>query len=593
MRKKQWMVQQKAADFQNLSKKLGIDPVTVRLLRNRNMQTEEEMRQYLYGGKEALYDGATMAGMQEGVALLLAKIGEHKPIRIIGDYDIDGITATYILEQGLKAMGAVVSHKIPHRIVDGYGLNISLIEQAYADGMDTIVTCDNGIAAMDAIKRGKELGMSIVVTDHHNVPYETNEDGKVCYLRSEADVIINPKQEHCPYPFPEICGAVVAFKLVEQLFAAAGMPEKEKDALWHHLLMFAAIGTVGDIMELREENRAIVKLGLAELRKTEDVSLVSLMEACGIQQQRVSAYHIGFVLGPCFNASGRLQTAEIALSLLLTKESEACKKLAHSLVELNEERKKMTEEQTRVAIELVQNSSLFSDRVLVVYLPDCHESIAGIIAGRVREQFYRPTLLVTKTEQGLKGSGRSIESYNMYEELHKVADCFTKFGGHAMAAGFSLEEEKLEELRRRLNDNAMLTEDDLTEKIHIDVPMPMDYVTIPFIQEMSLLEPFGKGNESPLFAQKNVEIVHMGIVGRDRKFVKLKLRTETGNMFQGIYFESPENFATFLCEKFGEPLAGQIQTGASTGAKIAICYVPDINTYQGYTSIQIRIKYVS
>ncbi|MBE5907160.1 MAG: single-stranded-DNA-specific exonuclease RecJ, partial [Lachnospiraceae bacterium] len=422
---------------------------------------------------------------------------------------------------------------------------------------------------------------------------ETLADGTIHYLQSEADVIINPKQEHCPYPFPEICGAVVAFKFVEQLLKEACIPEEKQKQLWQHLLMYAAIGTVGDIMDLREENRTLVKLGLAELRKTTDVSLVSLMEACGVVQEKVSAYHIGFVLGPCFNASGRLRTAEIALSLLLTKDKATCERLASELVVLNEERKKMTEEQTELAISMVEQTQLSKDKVLVVYLPDCHESIAGIIAGRVREQFYRPTLLVTKTEHGLKGSGRSIETYNMYEELNKVADCFTKFGGHAMAAGFSLEEDELERLRQRLNENTTLTEEDLTEKVHIDVPMPMDYVTMPLIKELNLLEPFGKGNESPLFAQKNVEIVHMGIVGRERKFVKLKLRSEAGNLFQGIFFESPENFGAFLAEKFGEEVAEQIKTGTQTGARIAICYVPEINTYQGISSIQIRIKYVS
>lgn len=592
MIKQKWMVQAKTADFQGLGKSLGVDPVTVRLLRNRGLKSEAEMRRFLEGGKEALHDGGSMLGMDVAVEILLEKIQSRKEIRIIGDYDIDGITATYILERTIRAMGGAVSHKIPHRITDGYGLNENLIRQAHEDGMDTILTCDNGIAAMDAIALGKHLGMTIVVTDHHSIPFEEDEDGNRRYLRSEADVIVNPKQEECTYPYPDICGAFVAFKLSEQLLRKSDLSEEEKEKLWENLCMYAAIGTVGDIMDLQEENRAIVRLGLSLIHKTDDVSLVALMKACNLEKEKINAYHIGFVLGPCFNASGRLKTAEMALDLLLHKEPEACEKLAEELVILNEERKRLTKEQTEVAITQVQEEGA-EDKVLVVFLPDCHESIAGIIAGRVREYFYRPTMVVTRGEEGLKGSGRSIEGYSMFEEMTKVADCFTKFGGHPMAAGFSLEEEKLSELKRRLNDNCGLTEEDLQEKVHIDAPMPMDYVTMPLVNEFSRLEPFGKGNEAPLFAQKNLEILHYMEVGRERKFVKLLLRTEYNNQFPGIYFEEPEKFKEFLKDKFGQDMADEITSGKQTGAKISACYIPEVNSYQNMNTLQMRIKYVS
>lgn len=591
MIKQKWMVQAKAADFQGLGKRLGVDPVTVRLLRNRGLTTEEEMRRFLEGGREALYDGSRMLGMEQAVTILLEKIERRKPIRIIGDYDIDGITATYILERTIRAMGGVVSHKIPHRITDGYGVNENLIRQAHEDKMDTILTCDNGIAAMEAIALGKRFGMTIVVTDHHSIPYE-EENGKRRYLRSEADVIVNPKQEECTYPFPDICGAFVAFKLSEQLLLRSGLLEEERQSLWENLCMYAAIGTVGDIMELREENRAIVQLGLSLIHETTDESLLALIRACKLEKEAVNAYHIGFVLGPCLNASGRLKTAEMALDMLLHKEPEACRVLAEELVSLNEERKRLTKQQTEIAIGQVSREAA-NDKVLVVFLPDCHESIAGIIAGRVREYFYRPTMVVTRGEDGLKGSGRSIEGYSMFEEMTKVADCFTRFGGHPMAAGFSLEEEKLSELRTRLNENCCLTEEDLQEKVHIDAAMPMDYVTMPLVYEFSRLEPFGKGNEAPLFAQKNLEILHYMEVGRERKFVKLLLRTEYGNQFSGIYFEEAEKFKEFLKNKFGEDIGEKIISGKQTKAVISVCYVPEINSYHNTNTLQMRIKYVS
>ncbi|MCR4955107.1 MAG: single-stranded-DNA-specific exonuclease RecJ [Lachnospiraceae bacterium] len=591
--KTKWMVQNKRGDFKGIAAKFGIDQVTARLLRNRDVCTEEEIKQFLTCDVSGLEDGALMKDMAKGVAIIKRAILEHRKIRIIGDYDIDGVTASYILYRGIDYCKGEVSASIPDRIVDGYGINERLIDCAKEDGIDTIITCDNGISAMDAIKKAKDEGMHVVVTDHHNVPYITEEDGTMTYLQSEADAIINPKQIECAYPFKEICGAVVAYKFVEQLLRAFLVEEEKIKTLLSHLLMYAAIGTVGDIMELKGENRIIVKRGLELIRECDDPSLCALIRACNLDQSAISAYHIGYILGPCINASGRIDTAENALKLLLCKDRAQCDQLAAILVSLNEERKKMTEESTKEAIKQVEETSLKEDLVLVVYLEDCHESIAGIIAGRIRERFGKPTFVITKSESELKGSARSIETYNIYDEMMKVSDVFTRFGGHPMAAGCSLPENKLAELRRRLNENCTLTKEDLVEKVSIDVPMPMDYVTMPLIEEMDLLRPYGKGNPSPLFAQKNVEVVHVRIIGKERKFVKLKLKSEAGNYFDGIYFEDPGVWQEFLLEKFGEETTTKIMSGEQTGVKISICYVPDINEFRGYRNIQMQIKYVS
>lgn len=588
--KKKWMVKAKSGDFAMLSKELHIDQVTARLLVNRNMTTLEQMRQYLYGDVTQLRSGRKMKGVVYGAELLSRKIQDGENIRIIGDYDIDGVTATTILYQGIQACNGKVSVAIPDRIEDGYGLNARLIRQAKEDGVHVIVTCDNGIAACDAICLAKELDMTVIVTDHHNVPYDLDEAGNKVYQTNPADVVIDPKQQDCQYPFKDICGAVVAYKFVEELLTCCNVESSMKEQLMKDLLMYAAIGTIGDIMDLTDENRLIVKEGLRRIRETDNIGMKALIQACRIEQKNVSAYHIGYVIGPCINASGRLKTAELAFLLLQSQKETESEALAGQLVQLNEERKQLTEKYTQQAVELVSNGSLKDDKVLVIYLPDCHESIAGIIAGRIREQFVKPTLVITKTKEGLKGSARSIEAYPMYDELTKVEDCFTKFGGHAMAAGFSLPENRLDELRRRLNEGCTLSEEDFIEKISIDMAMPMDYVTMPLIQEFELLRPYGKGNASPLFAQKDVEIVSLRIIGRERKFVKMKLRTEHGNYFDGILFQPPEEIKAFLTEKFGEECSAMIMEGKQTGSRISICYVPEINSYAGTHSIQIQIK---
>ncbi len=591
MAKEKWMVQAKKADFATIAEKYGIDQVTARLLRNRDLVSDEEIKSFLYGEEDALHDGSLMSMMDLGNDIILDSIKNKKRIRIIGDYDIDGVTSTYILFRGISALGGMVDYAIPDRIGDGYGLNVRLIEDAKSDGIESIITCDNGIAAMDAIERGKELGLTIVVTDHHNVPYETLPNGERRYLKSKADAIIDPKSEGDKYPFPEICGAVVAYKFISKLTEKAKYIDREP--LLRNLIQYAAIGTIGDIMELRDENRAIVKMGLKEIHRTSDTGLSSLIKACKIDREAVNTFHIGFVIGPCINASGRLRTAEMALKLLLCENEEEAMEMATDLVDLNNARKELTEKYTLIASEQVESSSLMDDKVLVCFLPDCHESIAGIIAGRIRERYGKPTLVVTRGEEGLKGSGRSIPAYHMYDAMNEVADIFTKFGGHSQAAGFSLPEYKLNDLRRGLNERCRLTDEDMKEVVRIDMVMPPEYASEKLIREFDLLAPFGQGNPSPLFAEKDLEIINIRILGRERKVIRMKLKTVHGNIVEGISFMDPEELRDFLGDKFGNDIADRAMSGGITGAKISICYVPEINEFNGVRSIQLKIRHLA
>lgn len=571
-KKELWMLQTKRADFQGLAVRLGVSPVVVRVMRNRGLETEEEMRQYLYGSVEELYDGTLMKDMRKAVELLVEKIRAGKHIRIIGDYDIDGVCSTYLLFTGLnRALEALgketwIDYEIPDRIKDGYGINASMIRQAAEDEVDTIITCDNGIAAWKEIALAKELGMTIVVTDHHEVPL--TEDG--VQVIPPADAVVNPKQADDGYPYPEICGAVVAYKLIRELYRACGVPEQE----WKELLEFAAIATVGDVMKLQNENRLIVKYGLQRLAETKNLGLRKLAEKTGLEITELSAYHIGFVIGPCLNAGGRLQTAKLALRLLLSADESEADALAEELKTLNDVRKDMTKQGEDAAIRQVEE--LYPhDKVLVVYLPECHESLAGIIAGRVREHFHKPAIVLTKGEELVKGSGRSIEQYHMFRALTAVSDLLPKFGGHPMAAGLSIREEDVDEFRKRLNAGAELTEEDFTPKIWIDVPMPLDYVTEGLLEELKLLEPFGQGNEKPLFAQKHLFIRSVRVLGKLRNLVKMTLVTETGLAMEGLLFTDGDEFLKEL------------------GAKkwIDIIYYPDKNEYNGRITLQAVIKH--
>ena len=574
-RKEIWMVQTKRADFNGLAERLGVSPISVRIMRNRGLETEEEMRKYLYGTLDELYDGSLMKDMGKAVKILTEKFKAGKKIRIIGDYDIDGVCATYLLLTGLRRAagnvntedqsGMLIDYEIPDRIKDGYGINESIIRQAEADGVDTIITCDNGISAWKEIALAKEFGMTVIVTDHHEVPVDENGNQNV----PMADAVVNPKQADDTYPFPEICGAVVAYKLIRELYRAAGIPERE----WKELLEFAAIATVGDVMKLKDENRIIVKFGLRRMAVTKNLGIRKLAEKCGLDITALSAYHIGFVIGPCLNAGGRLQTAKLALRLLLSQDEAEADRMAEELKALNDLRKDMTKQGEDEAIQQVE--TLYADdKVLVVYLPECHESLAGIIAGRVRERFNKPAIVLTRGEEMVKGSGRSIEQYHMYQGLVKVADLLPKFGGHPMAAGLSIEEKDIEELRRRLNADAELTEEDFIPKIWIDVPMPLEYVSEGLVEELKQLEPYGQGNEKPLFAQKNLYIRNMRVLGKTKNLVKMNLVTENGLAMDGLLFVNGDQFLEEIENK----------------KYINVIYYPDINEYNGFKTLQIVIK---
>ena len=565
-----WMVAAKRADFKGIGERFGIDQVTARIIRNRDVIGEKAIEKYLHGSRKDFYSPWLLKDMEKAVAILQEKIENRNRIRIIGDYDIDGVMSTYILLESLRGLGCDVDMMIPNRITDGYGINEHLIEQAWQEGRDTIITCDNGIAAVTQIRKAKDLGMTVIVTDHHEVPFEDLKGGRKEIL-PPADAIVNPKQKACSYPFAGLCGAVVAMKVMEALYEKMA-PEVD---LVDKMLPFAGIATIGDVMDLQDENRILVKEGLQRLHHTTNLGLQELIRVNNLEPENISPYHIGFILGPCLNASGRLDTAKRALQLLLADSREEAAVLAGDLKNLNESRKEMTAQGLEKAIEQVESTSMMEDTVLVVFLPECHESLAGIIAGRLRERYHKPSFVLTRGEEGVKGSGRSIESYSMYEKLCECKEYLTKFGGHPMAAGLSLEEENVERFRRKLNEQSGLTEEDLVEKVTIDVPMPIHYIRKDLVQELSLLEPFGKGNEKPLFAQKNLWVSQMRVFGKNRNVVKMRLTDENGYPMDGVYFGNGDEFA--------EEGRGK--------RKISIVYYPDINMYQGRESLQVIIRH--
>jgi single-stranded-DNA-specific exonuclease len=559
-----WMLQTKRADFDGIARQFGIDPVTARVIRNRGIEGRENIERYLYGDLDSLYSPWLLKDMRPAVDILKRKLKEGQKIRIVGDYDIDGVCSTYILYQALKRLGGNVDYAIPDRIKDGYGINESMIRAAAEDGIDTILTCDNGISAFSQIQTAKDFGMTVIVTDHHEVPADGERE-----ILPPADAVIDPKQRSCSYPFPEICGAVVAYKLVQALYEESGVSREE----WLELLEFAAIATVGDVMKLQDENRMIVKYGLKKLRHTKNLGLKKLAEKTNLDLSSITAYHIGFVIGPCLNAGGRLQTAKLALSMFLAKDEETAEELAQELKDLNDMRKDMTEHWTAEA-KVLADTQYRNDKVLVIFLPDCHESLAGIIAGRLREYCQKPAIVLTRSEEAVKGSGRSIESYHMFQKLSEVKDLMLKFGGHPMAAGLSLLEENIDEFRRELNERSGLTEEDFKAKLWIDVPMPINYINERLVEELKILEPFGQGNEKPLFAQKQVRIRSCRVIGKNKNVVKLVLEGGSGMPMDGILFT--DGIA------FEEERAGR--------TVMDIIYYPEINEYNGNRNLQVVIR---
>lgn len=562
----------KKADFNGIAEKYQISPIIARLMRNRDVIGDEAIDFYLNGTVEDLYDGLLMKDMDRAVDILKEKIEEGKKIRVIGDYDIDGVNATYILQQGLAGLGADVDTDIPDRIKDGYGLNQMLIDRALEDDVDTIITCDNGIAAMSEIAYGKEQGMTIVVTDHHEVPY-LEENGEKKYVLPPADAVVDPHRADCEYPFKGLCGAAVAYKLVEVLYRVSGKSEQEVEHLQDNLMENVAIATIGDVMDLVGENRVFVKKGLELLKTTKNEGLHALMQCTGVDTANLNTYHIGFVLGPCINAGGRLDTAKRALELLNASNRREAVTLAADLKELNDSRKEMTEEGVEEAVRQIESSSWKDDQVLVVYLPKCHESIAGIIAGRIKERYYRPTFVLTRGETGVKGSGRSIEAYDMFAEMSRCRELFTKFGGHKLAAGLSLEEENVEVFRKRINELADLTEDDLQMKVSIDMRLPFPYINEELIHELKILEPFGKGNGKPLFAESKLRVIQPRIFGKNRNVLKCRLEDQQGNQMEAVYFGEVEDCLQQMEKK-------QI---------MSFTYYPSINEYMGRRTIQLTI----
>lgn len=581
-----WVLLRKGADFEAIGKKYQISPRLACLIRNRDVIGEEAVDRYLNGTISDLYDGMLMKDMDKAIDILKEKILEDKKIRVIGDYDIDGVNATYILLEGLERLGADVDSDIPDRISDGYGLNRHLVERAYEAGVDTLITCDNGIAAADEIAYGKEMGMTVIVTDHHEVPFDEH-DGEKRYRIPPADAVMDPKQPDCLYPFKGLCGAAVAYKMMEALWESMGKDSADLDDLIENV----AIATIGDVMDLEDENRIFVKEGLQMLRRTKNPGLKALIECTGIDKNSLNSYHIGFVLGPCINASGRLDTAKRALELLRAGTQKEADILAGDLKALNASRKDMTEEAVKQAEEQVETTTISKDKVLVVYLPDCHESLAGIVAGRIRENYYKPVFVLTDAEEGVKGSGRSIDGYHMYEELNKCKELLTKFGGHRLAAGLSLPKENVGKFREMLNKNCTLTEEEMKEKVTIDMEMPFGCVTEGLVKELELLEPFGKGNTKPVFAARDVTLLGARILGKDRNVLKLQVQDVNGCRIEAMLFHHADDFLGKLEEQYGKTEVEALLKGRGRQIRISMTYYPDINEYMGKKTPQIVVTH--
>ena len=580
-----WMLYNKKADFAGLAKRFAVDPVVIRVMTNRDI-SGEEMAGFLRPSMDILHDPHGLKDADKAAQLIREAVSQGKKVRVIGDYDVDGIFSTYILTAGLRRVGAEVSYDIPHRITDGYGMNRRLVEQAKEDGIELIVTCDNGIKALDEVELARGLGMTVVVTDHHELGFDLDEAGQKQYRLPAADAVVNPHQPDCSYPFPEICGAVVAWKLVTVLYEACGIGEKEAMAF----LPYAAFATIGDIMPLRDENRSIVYYGLKEMPGVDNPGLLSLMERTGVVDRPVNPYDVGFILGPCFNASGRLDTALRGVGLLLEQDSSKASEMAEAMRNLNDQRKSMTEQGTEEAIARIEEEGRMEDDVLVVYVPTLHESLAGIVAGRIKERYYRPTFVLTDGKECVKGSGRSIPGYSMAQKLHDVEGLLDRYGGHPMAAGVSLQKDRIEEFRRILNERSGLTKKDLVATLWIDVAMPTAYITKELILQLESLEPFGEGNEKPLFAEKEVAPVGLRYMGKESQYLKFTLPGNGRDRLEAVYFGDGPGLAARLEEKYGKAEVDKLFEGRASAVRLTFAYYPQINSFNGRETLQVRIE---
>ena len=585
MSNEKWLLRNKKVDLKAMSEKYKISQLLCKLMVNRDIIDENIINSYINPVYKYLHSPKTMKDVVIAVDIIKRKIQENKKIRIIGDYDVDGIISVFILYTALKKCGANVDYEIPDRIKDGYGINENIVRVAYDDGVDTIITCDNGISAIDQIQYAKDLGLTVIVTDHHDVPF-IEEDGVRTFLSSQADAIINPKQIECEYKFKSICGAGVAFKLMEALYEEIGMDKEE----CYKLIEFVAIATVCDVVDLIDENRIFVKNGLEMLNNSKNIGINALKKACGLEDKEITAYHLGFVIGPCLNASGRLDSAKKGLELLLMEDDEEAKNLAQEIVDLNDARKNMTKEGVDRAINIIDSTDINNDKILVVYIPDIHESLAGIVAGRVKEKYNKPTIILTKSEEGVKGSARSIEEYNMFEGLLACKELLDKFGGHPMAAGLSLQEDKVDELRIALNNKCELTDEDLTRKIMIDSSLPLEYLNLHLIEELNVLEPFGKGNSKPVFGVRDAKITKAILLGKDKNVLKLKLLTNNNITIDAMIFNDLENFESKIIEKYGNEELDNLYNKSNNNIPMDFTFYPSINEWNGNKSIQIVVN---
>ena len=592
-----WMVSMKKSDFQATASKFGIRDITARLLTNRGITSDEDIEMYLHGDKSLLHDPYELSDIKKGAAIIIDEINKNSAIRVIGDYDVDGICSTYILVSGLRMFGADVDFVLPDRVKDGYGLSVKLVDDAFDAGKSVILTCDNGIAASEQIAHAKEKGMTVVVTDHHEVPVDSDKE-----ILPEADAVIDPKRRDDKSSFREICGAVVAYKFLQVVATELGrMGEAEVQSFFDEMLVFAGLATVCDVMELRDENRVIVKESLKRIADSKNIGLRALINVNKLEADAMTAFHYGFVIGPCLNASGRLDLASRAMSLFLEEDYNKAVSIATDLKNLNDSRKDMTVKGVDRASDLIdiEISGDGLPKVLVVFLPEVHESIAGIIAGRIREKYNRPTIILTEaakedddqdgqTVKMAKGSGRSIEKYDMFAELSKVKELFAKFGGHKMAAGLSLPVENIEELRKRLNENCSLSEEDFVPVLHLDMALPFSAVDEDLIYEFSLLEPFGNGNTKPVFANRNVKLLSGRILGKNKNCGKYRVSDDSGKVYEMMYFGDMDGFHEFLKSSFGDGAVDDLYNGYTDGSMmIKTAYYPNINSYMGKNTIQM------